>query len=115
MIKFFRKIRQKLLTENKFSKYLIYAIGEILLVIIGIFIALQINNWNELRKSEKQIISVLKEVHSEVADNIKEADELYLDFVDNDTLLYNISGNSSHCITHSMVLDRAILFGDAFC
>jgi hypothetical protein len=47
MIKFFRKIRQKLLTENKFSKYLIYAIGEILLAVIGILIALRINNWNK--------------------------------------------------------------------
>ncbi len=52
MIKFFRKIRQKLLTENKFSKYLIYAIGEIILVVIGILIALQINNANENRKTE---------------------------------------------------------------
>ena len=50
MIKFFRKIRQKLLSENKFSKYLLYAIGEIILVVIGILIALQINNWNENRK-----------------------------------------------------------------
>ena len=46
MIKFFRKIRQRLLTENKFSKYLLYAIGEILLVVLGILIALSINNWN---------------------------------------------------------------------
>ena len=52
MIKIFRKIRQKLLTENKFSKYLIYAIGEILLVVIGILIALQLNNLNEDRKIE---------------------------------------------------------------
>jgi len=43
MIKFFRKIRQKLLIENKFSKYILYAIGEIILVVIGILIALQIN------------------------------------------------------------------------
>lgn len=46
MIKFFRKIRQKLLMENKTSKYFKYAIGEIVLVVIGILIALQINNWN---------------------------------------------------------------------
>lgn len=51
MINFFRKIRQKLLSENQFSKYLIYAIGEIILVVIGILIALQINNWNESRKN----------------------------------------------------------------
>ena len=53
MIKFFRKIRQKLLAENKFSKYLIYAIGEIFLVVIGILIALGINNANENRKENK--------------------------------------------------------------
>jgi len=53
MIKFFRKIRQKMLTENKFSKYLIYAIGEIVLVVIGILIALSINNWNDNRKNIK--------------------------------------------------------------
>ena len=47
MLKFFRKIRQNLLSENKFSNYFLYAIGEILLVVIGILIALQINNWNQ--------------------------------------------------------------------
>ncbi len=52
MIKFFRKIRQKLLSENKFSKYLIYAVGEIILVVIGILIALQINSWNDNRKAK---------------------------------------------------------------
>ena len=50
MIKFFRKIRQNLLSEGKTSKYLKYAIGEIVLVVVGILIALQINNWNEERK-----------------------------------------------------------------
>ncbi len=50
MIKIFRHIRHRLLSENKFSKYLLYAIGEIILVVIGILIALQINNWNEQRK-----------------------------------------------------------------
>jgi hypothetical protein len=54
MIKFFIKIRQTLLTENKFSKYLLNAIGEIILVVIGILIALQINNANENNKSAAQ-------------------------------------------------------------
>ncbi len=54
MIKFFRKIRQRLLAENRFSKYLIYAIGEIILVVIGILIALQINIWNEERKTRAE-------------------------------------------------------------
>lgn len=68
MIKFFRKIRQQLLSENKLSKYLIYAIGEIVLVVIGILIALQINNWNEYRKEqilEQQILSELKEEYKQ--------------------------------------------------
>ncbi|MFC7357691.1 DUF6090 family protein [Jejudonia soesokkakensis] len=52
MIKFFRHIRQRLIKENRFSKYLLYAIGEIVLVVIGILIALQINNWNEERKEK---------------------------------------------------------------
>jgi len=60
MIKFFRKIRQKLLTENKFSKYLIYAIGEIILVVIGILIALQINNWNQQnKKKDLELINLM--------------------------------------------------------
>jgi hypothetical protein len=63
MIKFFRKIRQNLLMENKTGKYFKYAIGEIILVVIGILIALQINNWNEnnkLRIKEKAILENLK-------------------------------------------------------
>lgn len=53
MIKFFRRIRQKLLSEGKFSKYLLYAIGEIVLVVIGILIALQIDSWNQDKKDRK--------------------------------------------------------------
>ncbi len=55
MIKFFRKTRQKLLSENKFSKYRIYAIGEIVLVVIGILLALSINNWNSKRIQNNNI------------------------------------------------------------
>ncbi|PWI30416.1 hypothetical protein DI383_08185 [Flavobacteriaceae bacterium LYZ1037] len=54
MIKFFRKIRQGLISESKFSKYLLYAIGEIVLVVIGILIALQLNLWSENRKLDAE-------------------------------------------------------------
>lgn len=64
MIKFFRRIRQRLLSENKFSKYLIYAIGEIILVVIGILIALQINNWNESKQRSKQETKILLELRT---------------------------------------------------
>jgi hypothetical protein len=60
MIKFFRRIRQQLLSENKFSKYLLYAIGEIVLVVIGIFMALQLNTWNENRKNNEKLSSYLQ-------------------------------------------------------
>src|SRR5210317_1752205 len=63
MIKFFRKIRQNLLSEGKTGKYLKYAIGEIVLVVFGILIALQINNWNELQKEsvlEKEYLINIK-------------------------------------------------------
>lgn len=60
MLRFFRQIRQGLLTHNKFSKYLLYAIGEIVLVVLGILIALQINTWNEDRKDR---LTVLKQFH----------------------------------------------------
>jgi hypothetical protein len=66
MIKFFRKIRQRLLIENKFSKYLLYAIGEIVLVVIGILIALQINNWNEDRLLRHQMKANLTNLASAI-------------------------------------------------
>jgi hypothetical protein len=64
MIKFFRKIRQKLISEGKTGKYLKYAIGEIVLIVIGILIALQINNWNEIRKLQNEELNLLLEVKS---------------------------------------------------
>ncbi len=54
MIKFFRNIRRRLLRENRFTRYLIYAIGEIILVVIGILIALQIDEWDDQRKRLKE-------------------------------------------------------------
>ena len=59
MIKFFRQIRQRLLMENKTSKYFKYAIGEIVLVVIGILIALQINNWNEANSEQNKLNTYL--------------------------------------------------------
>ncbi len=55
MIKLFRKIRMQLTFDNKSGKYIKYAIGEIVLVVIGILIALQINNWNNIRNEEGRI------------------------------------------------------------
>ena len=66
MIKFFRKIRQKLLAENKFRQYLIYAIGEIVLVVIGILIALQVNNYNNQQQEINKLFSYYEKLLEEV-------------------------------------------------
>ncbi len=66
MIKFFRKIRQKLLSENKISKYLLYAVGEIVLVVIGILIALSINNYSEHKKERNKERVLLTNLSNEI-------------------------------------------------
>ncbi|WP_353779447.1 DUF6090 family protein [Winogradskyella sp. 3972H.M.0a.05] len=76
MIKFFRRIRQKLLSENKFSKYLIYAIGEIILVVIGILIALQLNEMREERKEREKERAYLKELNLDFRSNKEQLDTI---------------------------------------
>ena len=67
MIKLFRKLRQNTLSEQKFSRYMAYAIGEIILVVIGILIALSINNWNENRKREAKETYYLNSIKTSIA------------------------------------------------
>ncbi len=74
MNKFLRKIRQRVVSENKLTKYLIYATGEIVLVVIGILIALSINNWNESRKERLQEIQLLTQLQSEFQSNLRQLD-----------------------------------------
>ncbi len=69
MIKFFRKKRQNLLSEGKTGKYFKYAIGEILLVMIGILLALQVNNWNEARKVRINFEFGLKQIYTQIKVN----------------------------------------------
>lgn len=83
MLKFFRKIRQNLLLENKTGKpvlpagrYFKYAIGEIVLVVIGILIALQINNWNEERKENAKINTYLKSMLVDLNNDITRIDRM---------------------------------------
>ena len=72
MIKFFRNIRRKLLGQKRFSRYLLYAIGEIILVVFGILIALQINNWNEVQKINKRQAETIQQLHEEAGEIITE-------------------------------------------
>ena len=75
MIKFFRSIRYKAMENSKTSRYLKYAIGEIILVVIGILIALQINNWNENRKERAQETVVLEQLLSDFNSNLIQLDQ----------------------------------------
>jgi hypothetical protein len=77
MIKFFRNIRQNLLNEGKTTKYFKYAIGEILLVVIGILIALNINNWNEQKKNDAKIVNALKEIQSDIQTDLIQANRMF--------------------------------------
>ena len=71
MLRFFSKMRYKLATENRVAKYLRYAVGEILLVVIGILIALQINNWNEREKANVYEIKMLSEIRNAMISDIE--------------------------------------------
>ena len=74
MINFFRNIRKRLADDNKPLKYLRYAIGEIVLVVIGILIALQINNWNEARKAQNKTNAYLVMLSDEIKTNLERLD-----------------------------------------
>lgn len=74
MIRFFRRIRHKLFSERKISQYLFYAIGEIVLVVIGILIALNINNWNERRNNKIEEIDLLKALQSDFSESKERLD-----------------------------------------
>ena len=75
MIKFFRNIRQKLIEQENIRKYLLYAIGEIFLVVIGILIALQVNNWNEQRKQNNRENELLTQLKGDINLLLDELDE----------------------------------------
>lgn len=79
MLKFFRRIRYNLMDTGKTTKYFKYAIGEILLVVIGILIALQINNWNEKRLKQEQLISVYERILTDI-DNVVQELSVNLDY-----------------------------------
>lgn len=76
MIPIFRKIRKKMADDNKPIKYLRYAIGEIILVVIGILIALQVNNWNENKKDSARYKAVLEQIYTVLDQDIQEMEAL---------------------------------------
>lgn len=99
MIRLFRKIRQRLLAQDKYSTYLLYASGEILLVVIGILLALQIDNWNDHRKERIKELSYLNAIKNDLELNLMEVESfiqqkqtaiesanIIINYFENDTL-----------------------------
>jgi hypothetical protein len=77
MIAFFRKLRQRLLVENQFGRYLLYALGEVLLVMVGILLALQVDNWNEQRKEREIETGILQDLQTEFGENLSDANRVF--------------------------------------
>ena len=99
MIKFFRNIRKSLLNEGKTGKYLKYAIGEIVLVVIGILIALQINNWNENRKLENSKEKLMLALKKELLINQETLERYTLELYDSNSKFNKVLNVSAGKIT----------------
>ena len=100
MIKFFRNIRKSLLNENKIGKpaspagrYLKYAIGEIILVVIGILLALQINNWNESKKNCEKVDKLLVRIQKDIKTDITEIKDLVSFYNKKDSIIKLVLNN----------------------
>ncbi len=96
MIKFFRKIRQTLLSEGKNGKYLKYALGEILLVVIGILLALTINSWNEARVENNKIEEILIGIKNDLNHDIEIFDKVINAFTKKDSIYKMVIKRSLH-------------------
>ena len=107
MLKFFKRIRRALLSDYKFSKYVIYALGEIFLVMIGILLALYVNNWNEDRKLKAEEIKLLKELKKDVSFSIAELDSVAYYNQNSVRLIKEIQRHLREDLPYSAVLDTA--------
>lgn len=93
MLKFFRRIRRKLLDNGNLKNYLVYAVGEIVLVVFGILIALQFNNWNQAHSDETKLVSLLRELAVDLASEVDESEWVLDSYFKKDSLIaLNLTG-----------------------
>ena len=97
MLRIFQKIRQRLLTENKFGKYVLYAIGEIIILIFGIVFALQVNNWNLKRQDKASEISILESMKEELQSD--------LEYISTDIVVHQIGIDAAQIIIDHLEKD----------
>ena len=117
MLNFFRRIRQKLITEGHLPKYLLYAVGEIALVMIGILLALQVNNHNEKLKSIRQEKVVLKSVLSDLESNaelIEKSRSAYLYHQDTGNTWIRMMAPDTTNVQRSNLIDSLLFWGPAY-
>jgi len=118
MIKFYRKIRYDLMEKNKTGKYLKYAIGEIVLVVLGILIALQVNTWNENRKDANEITVIKTNLSSDFIQNrnvLKQRIDLLKNSLDHANSLMAFLGKSRDTINqHNLdsILVQTLYYGN---
>ena len=115
MIKFFRHIRQSMINQNRTKKYLLYAIGEIVLVVIGILIALQINNWNSNRVEKKKESIYITNIKRDLNEQLKTI-ESQIDYERNinkvaSPIITNYKTNQSFKIDSLFTVSIGILTG----
>ncbi|MDX1471642.1 MAG: DUF6090 family protein, partial [Flavobacteriaceae bacterium] len=108
MIKFFRQIRRNMISENRTYRYLFYAIGEIILVVIGILIALQVNTWNNQRIDAELAESYLKEIRSSLKNDLQNIEQV-LDYNSNkhkaiDSVFSIMESNEPQSIKNQRIL-----------
>jgi hypothetical protein len=103
MLRLFRRLRQRFLFEKKFSKYLLYATGEVIILILGIVIALQVNNWNEERKNRATEIELYRA--------IKRGLEMDLELIESDLKVHHQQVKSSEIILN--YLENDLQFQDS--
>ena len=115
---FFQKIRHRLLNNSKFSRYLLYAIGEIVLVVIGILIALQINSWNQRRERNEEEKRVLTNLKTDLQNDIYQLEINIRSALDRkaktDTLLDILSKPEQHSMDRFLALVYPLFYESHF-
>jgi len=109
MINFYRKTRKKFADENRFIKYWRYAIGEIVLVVIGILIALQINNWNEDKKARATELYVLQEILNNLNEDAVILDDIILHRTQTKLAIANMQNYLNHQTIDKDTLERDLV------
>ena len=113
MIKFFRHIRKSLINQNRFTKYLLYAVGEIILVVIGILIALQLNNLNELSKELKKEHQFLKQIQEDLnqsSKTMKETAEFFFERAEGAAYVCQSFWNPEEVVMDTLIESLVIVF-----